>query len=179
MSSSLLMLLMIYVNLINLCQPLVNNLSEIYSKKCRDEICKSECEFKGSRNNNLFYRCSECKKKQLKPINGLIKKFPNTHKFCYNDINKFILLFEKGACPYEYMESWERFDETTISNKKAFDGKLNLENITLEDYVHAQKVFKEFEMKNLGQYHDLYVQSDTLLLTDVFENFRKRCIEIC
>ena len=56
----------------------VNNLSEIYSKKCRDKNCKSECEFKRLKNNNLPYNCKVCIKKQLKPINGLIKKFPNT-----------------------------------------------------------------------------------------------------
>ena len=57
---------------------LVDNLSEIYSKKCRDKNCKSECEFKGLKNNKLSYNCKGCIKKQLKPINGLIKKFPNT-----------------------------------------------------------------------------------------------------
>ena len=54
------------------------------------------------------------KKKQLKPINGLIKKIPNTCKFCNNDINKFILLLRKGVYPNEYMDSWERFNETTL-----------------------------------------------------------------
>ena len=57
---------------------LVDNLSEIYSKKCRDKNCKSECEFKGLKNNKLSYNCKGCIKKQLQPINGLIKKFPNT-----------------------------------------------------------------------------------------------------
>ena len=52
------------------------------------------------------------------------------------------------------------------------------EDITDEDYMHYQKVFKELELKNLGDYHDLYVQCDTLLLADVFENFRNKCIEI-
>ena len=62
--------------------------------------------------------------------------------------------------------------------KKAFYSELNLEDITDKDYAHAQKVFEEFKLKNLGDYHDLYVQSDTLLLADVFENFRNKCIEI-
>ena len=54
--------------------------------------------------------------KQLKSINGLIKKFPNTHKYCNNDINKFTLLLRKGIYPCEYMDSWERFNETTLLN---------------------------------------------------------------
>ena len=76
------------------------------------------------------------------------------------------------------MDSWERFTETSLPDKKAFYSKLNLEDITHKDYAHAQKVFKELKLKNLGNYHDLYVQSDTLLLADVFENFRNKCIEI-
>ena len=62
--------------------------------------------------------------------------------------------------------------------KKAFYSALNLEDITDKSYEHAQKVWGVFEIKNLGEYHDLYVQSDTLLLADVFENFRDKCIEI-
>ena len=53
-----------------------------------------------------------------------------------------------------------------------------MEDITDADYVHAKRVCKEFEIKNLGEYHDLYVQSDTLMLADVFENFRNMCLKI-
>ena len=81
---------------------LVYNLPEIYSKQCRDKNCKSECEFRGRKSNNLSYRCSECKKKQLKAINGFINKFPNSYTFCNSDIDKFILLLRKGVYPYEY-----------------------------------------------------------------------------
>ena len=56
--------------------------------------------------------------------------------------------------------------------------KLYLKDITDEDYIHAQKMFKELKLKNLDECYDLYVQSDTLLLADVFENFRDKCIEI-
>ena len=63
-------------------------------------------------------------------------------------------------------------------NKNTFYGKLNLENITVKNYAHVQKVWEIFEIKNRGEYHDLYVQCDTLLLADVFENFRDKCIEI-
>ena len=76
------------------------------------------------------------------------------------------------------MDSWEKFDENTLPPKKAFYSNLNLEDISDEDYAHAQKVWDVFEIKNLGEYHDLYVQSDTLLLEDVFENFRNLCLDI-
>ena len=96
-------------------------------------------------------------------------------------LTKFILLLKKGIYPYEYMDSWERFDETSLPDKKAFYSELSLEDITDKDYAHARKVFKELKLKNLkklGDYHDFYVQSDTLLLGDLFENFRNKCIEI-
>ena len=115
---------------------------------------------------------------QLKPIIELIKRFPNTYRFCKRNINEFILLLRKGVYPYEYMDNWERFNETTLPNKKAFYSELDLEDITDGDYAHAQTVFEEFKLKNLGNYHDLYVQSDALLLANVFDNFRNNCIEI-
>ena len=92
---------------------------------------------------------------QLKPIIELIKKFPNTYRFCKRNINEFILLLRKGVYPYEYMDNWERFNETTLPNKKAFYSELDLEDITDGDYAHAQTVFEEFKLKNLGNYHDL------------------------
>ena len=76
------------------------------------------------------------------------------------------------------MDSWERFNETSLPDKKAFYSELYLEDITDKEYVYAQKVFEELKLKILGDYHDLCVQSNTLLLADVFENFRNKCIEI-
>ena len=76
------------------------------------------------------------------------------------------------------MDSWEKFNETALPSKKDFYSNLNLEDISDEDYAHAQKVWDVFEIKNLGEYHGLYVQSDTSLLPDVFENFRNMCLNI-
>ena len=78
------------------------------------------------------------------------------------------MLLRKGVFPYEYMDSWEKFNETALPPKKDFYSNLNLEDISDEDYAHAQKVWDVFKIKNLGQYHDLYVQSNTLLLADVY-----------
>ena len=95
------------------------------------------------------------------------------YKFCNGDLNKLFLLLRKRISPYEYIDSWERFDEKTIPYKEAFYSELNLENITNNDYEHVKKVWEAFEIKHLGEYHDLYVQCDSFLLADVFENFRK------
>ena len=89
-----------------------------------------------------------------------------------------ILLLRKGIFPYEDMDNWRKFDKTTLPPKEDFYSNLNLENMSNEDYAHTQKVWEVFEIKNRGEYHDLYVQSDTLLVADVFENFRDKCVEI-
>ena len=109
---------------------------------------------------------------------ALIGKFYNTYQLCNNDLNKFALLLRKGVYLYEYMDGWERFKKESLPDKEYFYSKLNNEHITDEDYEHAQKVWSTFKIKNLREYHDLYVQSDTALLADVFENFRDKCIEI-
>ena len=157
---------------------LVDNLSEkLHSDKCKD--CKSELDYMSVKDNQLIFQCLECKKNYKKDFNKeSTKRFANRCEVCNEDINKFILLLRKGVYPYEYMDSWERFNETSLPDKKAFYSELNLEDITDKDYAHAQKVFKELKLKDLGDYHDFYVQSNTLLLADVFENIRNRCIEI-
>ena len=106
-----------------------------------------------------------------------MKRFASTYSFCNNDLNKFILLLRKGVYPYEYMDNWERFNETSLPSKKSFYNNLNMEDIDDIDYRHGTNVFNKFKLHNLGDYHDLYVQSDTLLLADVFENFRGMCLK--
>ena len=76
------------------------------------------------------------------------------------------------------MDDWEKFNETTLPETEEFYRNLNIEDITDEDYMHWKRVCKEFEIKNLGEYHDLYLKSDTLLFADVFENSRKMSLKI-
>ena len=109
---------------------------------------------------------------------ALIENFSNIYQLCNNDLNKFALFLRKGFYPYEHTDSWKRFKEQLLPEKESFNSKLNKEYITDEDYAHAQKVWDTFKIKNLGEYHGLYVQSDTALLADVFENFRDKCLEI-
>ena len=157
---------------------LIDNLSDrLHSDKCTD--CKSYLDYVSIKDDQLISRCFDCRKNYKKDFNKkLIKKFANMSEFCDEDINKFILLIRKGVYPYEYMDSRERFDEALLPKKEDFYSSLNMENITSVEYRRAKKVLKNFNNKNLGGYHDLYVQSDTLLLADVFENFRNKCIEI-
>ena len=78
----------------------------------------------------------------------------------------------KGLYHDECMDDWEKIDETSLPEKDNFYSHLNMENITDADYALGKRVCKQFEIKNLGEYHALYVKSNTLLLADVYENFR-------
>ena len=122
---------------------LVDNLSEINKKECKTCMeknnIKSECKFIEFKNNRLNYKCKECNDKSCKSINGLNKKFPNTYQFCNEDVNKFVLLLRKGVYPYEYMDNWGKFNETSLPDKQSFYSELNKEGISDEDYAHTQK----------------------------------------
>ena len=156
---------------------LVDNLSEgIHNNKCVD--CNSCLDYIQIKNEKLLLKFFNCNTYYKKKFNkDLMKKFKNTYSFCNSDLNKFILLLRKGVYPHEYMDSWETFNETSLSSKEDFYSNLNMEDIDDIDYRHGNNVFKGFKLENLGDYHDLYVQSDTLLLADVFENFRDMCIK--
>ena len=157
---------------------LVDNLSEgIHNNKCVD--CKSCLDYIKTKNEKLILKCFNCEQYYKKKINKeLIKRFASTYEFCNKDLNKFILLLRKGVYTCEYMDNWERFNEMSLPSKESFYSNLNMENIDDIDYRHGNNVFEIFKIKNLGEYHDLYVQSDTLVLADVFENFRKTCLKV-
>ena len=106
---------------VDLCK--VNDLKltiRIAKDAWREKKIKSECEFIEFKNNRLNYRCKKCKGTSTKSINGLIKNFRSVYQFCSCDLNKFVLLLRKGVYPYEGMDSWEKFNETTLPPKEAF-----------------------------------------------------------
>ena len=86
------------------------------------------------------------------------------------------LMSQKGVYPYDFMDSFDKFNEK-LPSKEDFYSILNDEHITDDQYKHAQNVWNTFNLKCMGEYHDLYLKSDILLLADVFENFRKTCLE--
>lgn len=93
------------------------------------------------------------------------------------DIAQFSLLVRKGVFPYEHITCWERLQETNLPAKNAFYNKLKDEPISDEDYAHALNVWDAFNLHTLGQYSDLYMKTDVLLLADIFENFRDSCMD--
>ncbi|XP_068720420.1 uncharacterized protein [Montipora capricornis] len=86
------------------------------------------------------------------------------------------LMSKKGVYPYDFMDSFEKFNEK-LPPKEEFYSILNDEHISGDQHKHAQNVWNTFHLKNMGEYHDLYLKSDILLLADVFENFRKTCLQ--
>ena len=157
---------------------LVNNLSEgLHNDRCID--CKSCLNYMTIKDKQLIFRCFGYKKNNKKNFNKeLIQRFANIYEFCNGDLNKFILLLRKGVYPYECMNSWEKINETSLPDKEAFYSNLNMEDITDVEYMHAKIIFKNLINKNLGDNHDLCVQSDTLLLPNVFENFRNMRVKV-
>ena len=136
---------------------LLDNLSEgIHNNKCSD--CESNLDYiKINKNKKLLLKCFNCNIYYKKKFNkDLIKKFKNTYSFCNSDLNKFILLLRKDVYPYEYMDNWERFNETSLPSKESFYSDLNMEDIDDIDYRHGNNIFNKFKLNNLGDYHDLY-----------------------
>ena len=87
------------------------------------------------------------------------------------------LMSQKGVYPYDFMDSFEKFNQTELPTKNQFYSILNDQHITDDEHDHAKKVWKTFKIQTMGEYHDLHLGSDVLLLTDVFKNFRKTCMQ--
>ena len=90
---------------------------------------------------------------------------------------QYDLLTRKGVYPYEYVNSWDQFNETQLLPIDAFYSNLNMSSISEDDYQHAQQVWKEFGIHNLGDYHDHYLRTGVILLANVFEAFRITCLK--
>ena len=173
---------------------LVNNLSEgIYRIKCKfghnDKKCETcgikfkycDCflEYANFKDDLIEYGCLRCNKKYQNKFDEKLKEgFFNTYKFSNHHNKKFILLFWKSVYPYEYMNDWEKFNEPSLPEKEDFYNHLKMKDTTDADYVHTKRICKGFEIKKLWEYHDLYDLSNSLLSTNVFENFRNICIKI-
>ena len=99
--------------------------------------------------------------------------------FGFEDYNEsqYKLLILKRIYPYEHMDDWDKFAETTLPPKGSFYSKLNMSGVSDQDYEHTCRVWSDFGIRNLGEYHDLYLKTDVILLANVFEAFRKVCLD--
>ena len=91
--------------------------------------------------------------------------------------SQYNIFTRKGIYPYEYMSSWDKFKESQLPPIEAFYSNLNMTNISEDDYQHVQRVWNAFGIRNLGDYHDLYLQINVILLANVSEAFRDTCLE--
>ena len=112
----------------------------------------------------------------LDSLSSFLPKEAFSHMRQFFPPDKVELLLRKGIYPYDYMDDISKCNDTHLPPKSSFFNKLNESSITDEEYAHALNVWKEFQVQNLGEYTDLYVKSDVLLLTDIFENFRNLCL---
>ena len=94
----------------------------------------------------------------------------------YND-SQCKLRIRKGIYPYEYMDSWDRFKETSLPIIERVYSSLNMSEISDSDYEHACSIWREFRIRNMGEYHNLYLRTDVILVANVFESFRLVCLE--
>ena len=160
-------------------EKLVSNITKC--GKC-DTCNPGKCLKKVSKKDNIRQHktslpcgeCMNCKNKDKACINPKYNDLKYTSEI-FED-KELELMAKKGVYPYDYMDSFKKFKEQ-LPSKEKFYSILNNKHISTEDYKHAQNVWNTFNLKNMGEYHDLYLASDILLLAHVFENFRKTCLK--
>ena len=110
-------------------------------------------------------------------VNNLARRGHEVWGFENYNCHQRKLLIQKGIYPYEYMDSWDKFKETSLPSIEKFYSNLNISGVSDEDYEHACRVWREFGIKNMGEYHDLYLRTDVILLANLFKSFRRVCLE--
>ena len=156
---------------------LVSNLCATSGIQC--DKCKGNVELINISGDYIAsFGCERCRTKKKKDlhVDVLKKNFNHTSRFWGCD-EKFHLMIRKGVYSYEYMVGWEKFEERSLSPKDAFYSRLSMKDISDQDYEHAQQVWNTTEKNTLGCYHDTYLNTDVLLLADVFETFRNMCLK--
>ena len=151
----------------NLVKDLCDECARLDAKTCKENYQDKKgdkCKCKPN--------CKECAYRRSKKGDEMCKSLD---LICSGE--KRVLLLRKGVCPYDWVDSIEKFSETQLPPQESFYSKLNDEGISDDAYLHAQKVWDEFHCKTFRDYHDLYNVSDVLILADVFENFRNVCNE--
>ena len=139
-----------------------SNLVGVSGMVCNE--CGGSCEFTHVNENYIAHgKCRNCYSGYSKHQLSVLNDFDNLRSNHTDE--QFRLLLRKGVYPYEYVSSWDKFKETKLPPKEAFHSKLNMSDISVQDYKHAQKVWKSFGLKNLGEYHDLYLKTDVMPLT--------------
>lgn len=147
-------------------------------------IQKFDEEVKKFYTSSMYFRFIDSFRFMANSLSDLVSFLPHdsfhvlTKEFPELSQNKLSLLKKKGIFPYDYVNSMKKLKANKLPEKTFFFSKLTNCHISDDDYKHAQKIWKVFGIKNLGEYSELYLKTDVLLLADVFENFRSSCMEI-
>ena len=141
-------------------------------------LTDEECETTKLKPETLEIRFLDSIKFTLKSLDGLVKGLgPDQFNSLEKGMRDNKLLKKKGVFPHEFMTDFEKLNVNKLPPKSKFYSRLNDSNITDEEYEHAQNVWKEFNCKTMRDYHDLYLKTDVLLLSDIMENYRNVCID--
>ena len=137
---------------------------------CRDKYKYCDCflEYTTFKDGLIEYECCNKNYQQNHIFDfdeKLNERFLNKYRFSNHDKNNFILLLRKGVYPYDYMDDWENFNETSLPEKEDFYSHLNMEDITGADYSSTKRVCKDFEIKNLGKYHDFLCSKQYIIVS--------------
>ena len=116
-------------------------------------------------------------KKNIDNITELRKIYKNTSDYFKND-NEFKLMITKGIYPYDFIDDYTKFYTTILPSQDKFYSQLNDSKCDDKDYKIAQTVWEQFKCNKFLDYHNIYLKSDILLLSDVWENFKKTCYKI-
>ena len=168
----------IQLRFIDSCRFMASSLDKLASNLCgtsgiQCDKCKGNMELINISGDYIAsFGCERCRTKKTEDLDkGVLKKnFNHTSRFWRCD-EKFHLMIRKGVYPYEYMDGWKKFEETSLPPKDAFYSRLNMKDISDQDHESAQQA------NTLGCYHDTYLKTDVLLLADVFKAFRDTCLK--
>ena len=131
---------------------LSSNLVGVSNMKCA--TCSKDCEFTHIDSDYVAHgKCKNCCSGYSKRKLNRDEIYENFHKMCEDDDEKFRLLLRKGVYPYKYMDGWNRFVETQLPSRDKFYSKINMSHISENDHVHAQRVWKGFDLTDMGEYH--------------------------
>ena len=175
----------IQLRFIDSCRFMASGLDQLTSNLCRtSEIqcdkCKGNMELiKISDDYITPLGCGRCKTKKTNDLKkGVLKKKLNHASEFWGYDEKFRLMIQKGVYPYEYMDCWKKFEETSLPLKDLFYSRLSMMGTSDEDDEHAHQVWSTMEKERLGCYHDIYLETDVLLLADVFETFQNTSLKL-
>ena len=160
---------------------IVKNVEDCISFSIKVEVDRHVDSYGDERTKEIELRFMDSLKFMSSSLDSLVNNLAGRgHRFWgfeeYSEEQRKLLI-RKGIYPYEYMDSWDKFSQPRLPSKDAFYSNLYMSGVGDSEYEHARNVWREFGIKNMGEYHDLYLRTDTIILANVFESFRSVCME--